>query len=146
MSTTVLILLGVAGVFVLAFALPPGTNRRLARAVAGVALAVAIVAFVLLLAIEAPQFTVPVFAWIAVGWLAFPVTITAFGLALTLRDQPAVKSLWAVAFLLFAISATLNWSVGSLVAPSALLILVAAVFALGSTYSARERSAEPVRG
>lgn len=146
MSTTVLILLGVVSVFALAFGLPPRTARHLARAFAGVAVAVATVAYVLFLVIEAPQFTIPVFAWIAVGWLAFPVTITAFGLALTLREQPAVKSLWVAAFLLFAISTTLDWSVGSLIAPSALLMFLAAVFALGSTYDAGERNVEPARG
>jgi hypothetical protein len=133
----VLIVFGVIAAFTAAIAVPPRTCLHIARSIAGIALAVEVVAYVLLLVAAGAEFSWPVFLWIAVGWLVFPITFTGLGLALTLREPPHVLAVWGVCILLFSMSAVLIWNVGMLIAPSALLMLLSAVFLLGSQYDGR---------
>jgi hypothetical protein len=141
----VLTSLAIVSVSALAFGIPARTGGRIARYIAGVALAVQIVAYLLGIIILAGHYSLPVLLWIVVCWLVFPVTFTALGLALTLRDPPGVVSVWAVSIALFAMSLFTIWSVGVFIVPSALLMFLAAVFALGSRWD-QGRVLEPANG
>jgi hypothetical protein len=139
------LVLGVLGLFACAFNMPQRLSRRIARAVAGVAVAVQLVALVLFLTISAVEYTPPVLLWIAVAWISFPLGMTVFGLAATLAGPPRVLRAATASFALFLMVALL-FDAGLFIAPSALLMFIATIFALGANVRAAEAACEVAGG
>lgn len=135
MIATALVPLTIVGLFVVAIALPNRLSSAIARAVAGVAVAVQVVALVLFLALSAADYATPVLLWIAVGWIVLPLGVTLVGLAVSFANPPRVVALWAVSLALFAISLPIILNIGAWVAPSALLMFIASIFALGPLFN-----------
>jgi hypothetical protein len=142
----VLIVLAVLSLFALAIALPNRISNVIARAVAGVAVAVQVVALVLFVVLSAGDYSPPVLLWIAVGWIVFPLGATVLGLAISFANPARVVALWVVSLALFALSLPIIVSAGAFVAPSALLMLVTSIFALGSQFDHGSTQVEPASG
>ena len=146
MTTTVLTTAAVLLIFLLAFALPKRTGVSACRAVAGVAVAVQIVAFVMFIVLSAGDYSPVVLLWIAVAWTVFPVAATVLGLGFSLANPPRVVAMWVIALALFAMSLPFIINEGAFVASSALLMFMASIFALGSHLGGTSTKLESVNG
>lgn len=146
MIATAFVPLAVILLFLLAFALPQRICIAASRAVSGVAVAVQVVAFILFLVLSAGDYSPLVLLWIAIGWIVFPLAATVLGLALSLAHPPRVTAMWIVALVLFAISLPILLNDGAFVAPSALLMFLSSIFALGAHFDATTRTLESTSG